>query len=303
MGGTITFIALAILIAFFIKSGIQIVPQTREYVVERFGKYTKTLKTGLNFIVPVIDKVSSKVDILETQLDELRISVVTKDNVEVDLISAVFYRVINAEKSVYRIDNVANAIEQTSKSIIRSEGGKLDLDALQSSRDSMNIQVYEQLKKAAEIWGIEVTRAEILDVQLDEETKEAQRQQLNAERKRRATVAEAEGQKETIELNADANLYKAEKEADAIKVKADAEAYKVKLLADAEAEQTKVVGDAIKKHGQAAVNFEIMKRQVDGLTELASSGQTKTLIMPSEITKVLGGIELLAETVKGSKNK
>ena len=298
-----TFIALAILIAFFIKSGIQIVPQTREYVVERFGKYTKTLKTGLNFIVPVIDKVSSKVDILETQLDELRISVVTKDNVEVDLISAVFYRVTNAEKSVYRIDNVANAIEQTSKSIIRSEGGKLDLDALQSSRDSMNIQVYEQLKKAAEIWGIEVTRAEILDVQLDEETKEAQRQQLNAERKRRATVAEAEGQKETIELNADANLYKAEKEADAIKLKADAEAYKVKLLADAEAEQTKVVGDAIKKHGQAAVNFEIMKRQVDGLTELASSGQTKTLIMPSEITKVLGGIELLAETVKGSKNK
>ena len=298
-----TFIALAILIAFFIKSGIQIVPQTREYVVERFGKYTKTLKTGLNFIVPVIDKVSSKVDILETQLDELRISVVTKDNVEVDLISAVFYRVTNAEKSVYRIDNVANAIEQTSKSIIRSEGGKLDLDALQSSRDSMNIQVYEQLKKAAEIWGIEVTRAEILDVQLDEETKEAQRQQLNAERKRRATVAEAEGQKETIELNADANLYKAEKEADAIKVKADAEAYKVKLLADAEAEQTKVVGDAIKKHGQAAVNFEIMKRQVDGLTELASSGQTKTLIMPSEITKVLGGIELLAESVKGSKSK
>ena len=298
-----TFIALAILIAFFIKSGIQVVPQTREYVVERFGKYTKTLKTGLNFIVPIIDKVSSKVDILETQLDELRISVVTKDNVEVDLISAVFYRVTNAEKSVYRIDNVANAIEQTSKSIIRSEGGKLDLDALQSSRDSMNIQVYEQLKKAAEIWGIEVTRAEILDVQLDEETKEAQRQQLNAERKRRATVAEAEGQKETIELNADANLYKAEKEADAIKVKADAEAYKVKLLADAEAEQTKVVGDAIKKHGQAAVNFEIMKRQVDGLTELASSGQTKTLIMPSEITKVLGGIELLAETVKGSKNK
>jgi regulator of protease activity HflC (stomatin/prohibitin superfamily) len=298
-----TFIALAILIAFFIKSGIQIVPQTREYVVERFGKYTKTLRTGLNFIVPVIDKVSSKVDILETQLEELRISVVTKDNVEVDLISAVFYRVTNAEKSVYRIDNVANAIEQTSKSIIRSEGGKLDLDALQSSRDSMNIQVYEQLKKAAEIWGIEVTRAEILDVQLDEETKEAQRQQLNAERKRRATVAEAEGQKETIELNADANLYKAEKEADAIKVKADAEAYKVKLLADAEAEQTKVVGDAIKKHGQAAVNFEIMKRQVDGLTELASSGQTKTLIMPSEITKVLGGIELLAESVKGNKSK
>ena len=228
-----TFIALAILIAFFIKSGIQVVPQTREYVVERFGKYTKTLKTGLNFIVPIIDKVSSKVDILETQLDELRISVVTKDNVEVDLISAVFYRVTNAEKSVYRIDNVANAIEQTSKSIIRSEGGKLDLDALQSSRDSMNIQVYEQLKKAAEIWGIKVTRAEILDVQLDEETKEAQRQQLNAERKRRATVAEAEGQKETIELNADANLYKAEKEADAIKVKADAEAYKVKLLSDA----------------------------------------------------------------------
>ena len=135
----------------------------------------------------------------------------------------------------------------------------------------MNQEIKERLGKASEVWGVEVTRTEILDVIVDEKTKESQRQQLNAERERRAVIAKAEGDKRAIELNADAQLYEAEKEAEAVKVSADAEAYAVKVNAEADAEQTKLVGEAIKKNGQPAIDFEIMKRQIDGLAKFAES--------------------------------
>ena len=167
----------------------------------------------------------------------------------------------------------------------------------------MNSEIKDRLVKAAEIWGVEVTRTEILDVLVDEQTKESQRQQLNAERERRATIATAEGQKRSIELNADAQLYEAKKSAEAVKVSADADAYAIKVKAEADAEQTRVVGQAIKDDGQPAINFEIMKRQVDGLSELASSDQTKTLVVPSDITKALGSLELLLGTFSKDKDK
>ena len=132
---------------------------------------------------------------------------------------------------------------------------------------------------------------------VDDQTKDSQRQQLNAERERRATIATAEGNKRSIELNADAQLYEARKVAEAVKVSADAEAYAVKIKADADAEQTRVVGQAIKDDGQPAINYEIMKRQVDGLTAIASSGQSKTLVVPSDITKALGSLEVLLGTI------
>ena len=295
-------ILLAVLSAALVFLGVKVVPQSKVYVIERFGKYTKTLESGLSLIVPFVDKVAHKVDILERQLPSFQISVITRDNVEVGLVSTVFFRVLDAAKSVYRIKNIDLAIENTAISIIRSAAGQLELDDLQSSRESMNSEIKDRLVKAAEIWGVEVTRTEILDVLVDEQTKESQRQQLNAERERRATIATAEGQKRSIELNADAQLYEAKKTAEAVKVTADADAYATKINAEADAEQTRVVGKAIKEDGQPAVNFEIMKRQVDGLSELASSDQTKTLVVPSDITKALGSIELLLGTISQDKN-
>ena len=230
-------------------------------------------------------------------MPKFQISVITKDNVEVGLVSTVFFRVLDASKSVYRIKNIDLAIENTAISVIRSAAGQLELDDLQSSRESMNSEIKDRLVKAAEIWGVEVTRTEILDVLVDEQTKESQRQQLNAERERRATIATAEGNKRSIELNADAQLYEARKVAEAVKVSADAEAYAVKIKADADAEQTRVVGKAIKDDGQPAINYEIMKRQVDGLTAIASSGQSKTLVVPSDVTKALGSLELLLGSI------
>ena len=185
---------------------------------------------------------------------------------------------------------------------VRSAAGKLELDDLQSSRESMNQEIAERLTQAAEVWGVEVTRTEILDVLVDEQTKDSQRQQLNAERERRAAIAIAEGDKKSVELNAEAELYQAEKQAEAVKVTADAEAYAVKIKAEADAEQTRLVSSAINEDGQSAIDFEIMKRQVDGITQLASSNQTKTLIVPSDVTKALGTLEVLMDNIKKDAN-
>ena len=294
---------LAILIIYVVYLGIKIVPQSKVFVIERFGKFTRILESGLSLIIPFIDRVAFRVDILERQLPSFQMSVITEDNVEVELVSTVFFRVLDAAKSVYRIRNIDLAIENTAISVIRSAAGKLELDDLQSSREAMNQEIAARLSKAAEVWGVEVTRTEILDVLVDEKTKESQRQQLNAERERRAKIAIAEGDKRSVELKADAELYEAKKQAEAVKVQADADAYAVKVKATADAEQTTVIAEAINNNGQAAINYEIMKRQVDGLAEVASSNQTKTLVVPTDITKALGTLELFLDSIdKGKTN-
>ena len=301
---TLLFLVL-ILVVLTIYLGVKIVPQSEAFVVERFGKYTQTLSAGLNLIVPFVDLVAHRVNILERQLPEFRISVITKDNVEVWLESTVFFRVVDAAQSVYRIENDDLAIQTAATSIIRSAAGKLDLDALQSSRDAMNQEIETNLREAAKIWGIEITRTEILNIDIDEQTKDAQRQQLNAERQRRAAVAEAEGEKRSIELKAEAALYEAEKEAEAIRVTADAEAYAIKATAQAQAEQTRVIAAAIADNGQPAIDFEILMQQVKAIGSLAASENTKTVVVPSDVTKTLGSVELLRDffTVDKTKEK
>jgi regulator of protease activity HflC (stomatin/prohibitin superfamily) len=286
--------------AFFISLAwlaIKVVPQSKVFVVERFGKFSKTLPAGINIIVPIIDQVRHRISILERQLPAFDISVITKDNVEVELEATNFYRITDAARSVYRIEDIDRAIQTTAESIVRSAAGKLDLDELQSSRQQMNEEILRNLQNAAEVWGIEITRTEITDVRVDEQTKDAQRQQLNAERQRRAVVAQAEGEKRSVELDADAQLYSAQKVAEAVRIAADADAYQIKVKAEATAEQTRVISEAINNGGQSAINFEILQKQVTALSEVASSNNTKTVIMPTEITRAIGSIELLLETV------
>ncbi len=289
---TVVIVVIALVTIF---KGIRIVPQSEVHLVERFGKYRRTLNAGLNLIVPYVDKIRHRVSILERQLSEFSISVITKDNVEVILESTVFFRVTDAASSVYRIRNEELAIETAATSIVRSAAGKLDLDHLQSSRDSMNQEISQNLRDAAEVWGIEITRTEITDVKVDEQTKEAQRKQLNAERERRAVVAEAEGKKRAIELEAEAELYQAQKVAEAVKVQADADAYAIRIKAEAHAEQTRVIAAAIADNGQPAIDFEILKQQVQAISEMASSNNTKTLVVPSDVTKVLGSLEVVVD--------
>ena len=296
---TLVFLGLTVLLAF---KSVAIVPQSDEYVVERFGRYRVTLAAGINLLVPFLDRVAHKIQILERQLDAFVISVITRDNVEIELETTVFFRVINASKSVYRIKDVPLALRTTAESIIRSAAGKLELDEVQSSRQKMNEEILQNLREASEVWGLEITRSEITDVRVDEATKEAQRQQLNAERERRATVARAEGERQRVELQADGELYEAQKNAEAIKLTADAEAYAVIKKAEADAEQTRVIAEAISQDGQPAIDFEILKRQVEAIGLLASSDNTKTIVLPSEVTKTIGGLAGLQEALGRSED-
>ena len=296
---TLVFLGLAVLLAF---KSVAIVPQSDEYVVERFGRYRVTLAAGINLLVPFLDRVAHKIQILERQLDAFVISVITRDNVEIELETTVFFRVINASKSVYRIKDVPLALRTTAESIIRSAAGKLELDEVQSSRQKMNEEILQNLREASEVWGLEITRSEITDVRVDEATKEAQRQQLNAERERRATVARAEGERQRVELQADGELYEAQKNAEAIKLTADAEAYAVIKKAEADAEQTRVIAEAISQDGQPAIDFEILKRQVEAIGLLASSDNTKTIVLPTEVTKTIGGLAGLQEALGRSED-
>ncbi|NCZ64617.1 MAG: SPFH/Band 7/PHB domain protein [Cellvibrionales bacterium] len=291
---TLVFLAFALLVAY---KSVAIVPQSEEFVVERFGRYRQTLAAGINLLIPFLDRVEHKVLVLERQLDAFDISVITRDNVEIVLETTVFFRITDAAKSVYRIRDVPLALRTTAESIIRSAAGKLELDDIQSSRQQMNDEILKNLREAAEVWGLEITRSEITDVRVDEATKQAQRQQLNAERERRATVAKAEGERQRVELEADAQLYEATKKAEAIKLTADAEAYAVVKKAEADAEQTKVIAEAISNNGQPAIDFEILKRQVEAIGNLASSNNAKTIVLPTDVTKTVGGLATLQDAL------
>ena len=294
-------ILVALLVLLTIYLGIKIVPQSKVYVIERFGKYYRTLNAGLSIIIPYLDTVAHRIDILERQLESQKISVITRDNVEVELETSVFYRVIDAGKSVYRISNIDQALTTETAAVVRSAAGKLEFDELQSTRDKMNAEIAGSLSPSAEEWGIVITRTSITDVIIDDSTKEAQRQQLNAERTRRATVAEAEGQREAVQLKADGELYQAQRQAEAIRVEADAEAYAIEAKAKADAKQTELLAKAIAEKGKPAIDFEIAKRQVDAIGKLTASENTKTLILPSEISGIFGAAASFLETFEKNK--
>jgi len=283
----LNFIAILVFIMGIIMvfKGVKVVPQTQVFLIERFGKYRHTLNAGLNWIIPFLDRVSNKVDILERQLPQQSISVITKDNVEIVLITIVFLRVIDASKAIYRIQDMSSAVDNAATSLARSMGGELVLDDIQTSRQIINDRIKENLSKAAEIWGVEITRTEIVVV-FDEETRAAQRTLLNAEREKRARIASAEGEKRSKELTADADLYAAKQKAEGIRAIAEAESY-----------QTEIIAKAIADMGEPAIRFEILKRQVEGLTQIASSGNTNTLIIPSEITGILGSWKTITEGI------
>ena len=280
----VTLIALPVLV---VVLGVKIVPQNYEYIVEQLGRYHRTLSPGLNYIVPIYHRVAAHVDIREAQHKQGNISVITKDNVQMGLDITVFYRVIDSAKQRYRIQDIAGAIAATAQSTVRAACGQLDFDEVQSRRDEINRRVKESLETAAEIWGVEITRAEILDVKVQESTLNAMMLQMNAERARRAAITEAEGKRDATKLMADGELYKAQRDADAIKIKADASAYSLERI-----------GKAIDGGGKGAVEFQITKAQIEAVTSLAGSNNTKIMVLPTDLTKILGSIAAVIEGTK-----
>lgn len=277
LGANAVFLILAIFVIVSIMKAVRIVPQSQKYVIERFGRLRAVLGPGINFIVPYLDVVAHKVSILERQLPNASQDAITADNVLVRVESSVFYRITEPEKTVYRIRDVDGAIATTVAGIVRSEIGKMELDQVQSNRNELTSNIRAYVREMVEDWGIEVTRAELLDVALDDATRQAMLQQLNAERARRAQVTEAEGQKRAVELNADAQLYAAEQEAKARRVLADAEAY-----------ATGVIAGAIKENGLEAAQYQVALKQVEALTQVGQGAGKQTIIVPAQALEAFG---------------
>ncbi|AKO97176.1 Membrane protease subunit, stomatin/prohibitin-like protein [Marinovum algicola DG 898] len=267
----------ALFLILVVVRGVKIVPQSEKFVVERFGRLHAVLGPGINFIVPFLDRVAHRISILERQLPTHSQDAITSDNVLVQVDTSVFYRIIEPEKTVYRIRDIDAAIETTVAGIVRAEIGKMELDHVQSNRSALIDTIKHSVEDAVDNWGIEVTRAEILDVNLDQATREAMLQQLNAERERRAQVTKAEGAKRAVELNADAELYAAEQTAKARRIQADAEAY-----------ATAVVAQAISDHGIEAAQYQVALKQVEAMAGLGASAGNQTVVIPAQALEAFG---------------
>jgi regulator of protease activity HflC (stomatin/prohibitin superfamily) len=267
-----------VLVLVVLKLGVKIVPQSENWLVERLGKFNRKLEAGLHLIIPFFESVRFKVPIQERQLPPKPINAITLDNVTISVSLAVLYRIVDASKTMYRIANVDDAIMTIVNGTVRSVIGKTDLDGVQSNRRQISEEIESDLRSVSEEWGILITRVEILEVDVDPETKQAMQLQLNAERNRRALVREAEGKKQATELDADAQLYAAQRQAEAMKITADAEAYSVS-----------VVSQAIAAGGASAVEFEIKKVQAHAVQELARGQNAKIVLLPTDVVSSLSG--------------
>lgn len=232
------------------------------------------------FLKVKIMSLAGKLNILERQLPEKPHDVITKDNVTIVITNTIFFKIIDAAKASYRIQDLEGAINNAVTGTVRSIIGSIEFDEVQSHRDQINKKIKSSLEETCVDWGVDITRTEILDVDVDANTKKAMQQQINAERERRATVMKAEGEKKSAELRADAELYTAQKQADA-----------KRLLADADAYTTTTIAKAINNEGSSAIQFEIQKRQVEAIGQLSSSDNAKIILLPNDIISALSSIK------------
>ena len=271
-------LALAALVFVTLRGAIKIVPQSENWLVERLGKYHRKLDAGLHLLIPFFETVQHKVPIQERQLPPRPINAITLDNVTISISLAVLYRIADASRTVYRIANVDDAIITIVNGTVRSVIGKTDLDGVQSNRRHLSNEIEEELRTVSEEWGVVLTRVEILEVDVDQETRQAMQRQINAERDRRALVLDAEGKRKATELDADAQLYAALKQSEAMRIRADAEAYSVG-----------VVSRAIADGGATAVEFEIRKLQAAAVQELSQGSNAKIVLVPTDVLNGLSG--------------
>ncbi|WP_333834741.1 SPFH domain-containing protein [Rubrimonas sp.] len=251
--------------------GVKIVPQSQEYVVTRLGRYARTLGAGVGWIIPLVERVHARISIADQVLRDTDLGVVSKDNAVFRLQLLVVYRVVKPELAVFRIDNVRELVRGLVDSLVRAEVGRIELDALQSEREALNIAIREKLAQAGADYGVLISRAEVTGVTLEASTQADMAEVLAAERSRRATETRAAGDKRATELAADAALYRAQREAEAARITADATAY-----------ANRVIGEAIAANGVEPAQFQIAERQIAALTALASSSNAKLIMLPGD---------------------
>lgn len=296
----------------FVLLGVKVVPQSYEWTVERFGRFTRTLTPGLHVIVPLIDRIGHKINRMEQVIDIARQDAITKDNASVQVDGVAFIQVFDTARAAYEVHNLGRAIVNLVMTNIRTVIGSMELDKVLSERDEINSKLLVVVNMATEAWGVKVTRVEIKDIQPPMAIMEAMSQQMIAEREKRALILKSEGERQeainraegqkraAIELaegEKQAAILTAEGRLEAARRDADAR----ERLAEAEANATAVVSKAIKAGEIHAVNYFLGLKYVEALEAIASAPNEKLVLMPLEAGNVIGAVSGIAELVKATK--
>ncbi len=296
----IVFLLLAIVVAL---GAIKIVPQGREYTVERFGRYTRTLTPGISFLTPFVESIGRRINMMEQVLDVPRQDVITKDNVSVQVDAIVFIQVMDAAAAAYRVTNLDYSITQLTMTNLRTVVGNMELDEVLSQRDQINTRLLDVIDQATSPWGVKVARIEIKDLQPPPDITNAMARQMKAERERRAVITEADGEKQAAITVAEGQKQSAILQAEGRREAAFRDAEARERLAAAEARATELVSDAISAGDVNAINYFVAQKYVEAFAKLAESPQQKTVIVPADMGALVGAIAGVGELVKTAQGQ
>lgn len=289
---------LLLLVIMTLFAGVKSVPQGYEWTQERFGKFQRTLKPGLNLIIPYFDRIGRRVNMMEQVLDVPSQEVITKDNALITVDGVVFYQVLDAAKASYEVRNLEQAILNLTMTNIRTVMGSMDLDELLSNRDQINARLLVVVDEATEPWGVKVTRIEVKDIKPPADLVASMARQMKAEREKRANILDAEGFRQAAILKAEGEKQAAVLQAEGERQAAFLQAEARERAAQAEAAATRMVSEAIAAGNVQAINYFIAQKYVDALKEVATAPNQKTLILPVEATSILGSLQGVAEVAK-----
>ena len=299
MDGFSIFVLIVLVLAVaLVLMGVKAVPQGREFTVERFGRYTRTLKPGLNLIVPFVDRIGAKLSMMETVLDVPSQDVITRDNALVTVDGVVFFQVLDAARAAYEVSHLENAILNLTMTNIRTVMGSMDLDDLLSQRDKINAQLLIVVDEATASWGVKVTRIEIKDISPPRDLVDSMGRQMKAERDKRAAILEAEGLRQAAILKAEGEKQATILAAEGRREAAYRDAEAREREAEAEAKATDVVSKAIAGGSVQAVNYFVAQRYVQALESIASAPNQRVLMLPVEAASVIGSIAGISEIAR-----
>jgi regulator of protease activity HflC (stomatin/prohibitin superfamily) len=297
-GFTIFVLVLVVLIVITVLSTAKVVPQGFNFTVERLGRYVRTLQPGLGIIVPFIERVGHKINMMERVLDVPTQEVITKDNAMVRVDAIAFFQVLDAAQAAYEVADLNNSILNLLMTNTRTVMGSMDLDELLSNRDQINVRLLHIVDEATTPWGVKVTRVEIKDIAPPTDLVEAMGRQMKAEREKRAAILDAEGRRQSEILKAEGQKQSQVLAAEGRKEAAFRDAEARERSAEAEANATRMVSEAIASGNVHAINYFVANNYIEALKALASAPNQKVLMLPVEAAGVIGSIGGIAEITR-----